>query len=71
LYDKIIGPRPKSNGPWTGGSYDWSEDWVQKQLHEYCELIRTATKGHWDEARTKLVLFGRYVGGGACDVDTA
>jgi hypothetical protein len=71
LYDHIIGPRPKSNGPWTGGAFDWSEDWVQKQLHEYCELIRTATKGHWDEARTKLVLFGRWVGGGACDVDTA
>ena len=72
LYDKIIGSRPKSNGPWTGGSYDWSENWVKSKLDEVCEQVRTATKGHWDEVRaTKVFLFGRYVGGGAYDADKA
>ena len=72
LYDVIIGPRPKSNGPWTGGTYDWSENWVKSRLDEVCEQVRTATKGHWDEVRaTKVFLFGRYVGGGAYDADKA
>jgi len=72
LYDKIIGSRPKSNGPWTGGSYDWSENWVKSKLDEVCEQVRTATKGHWDEVRaTKVFLFGRYVGDGAYDADKA
>ena len=72
LYDLIIGSRPKSNGPWTGGSYDWSEDWVKRRLDEVCEQVRSATKGHWDEVRrTKVLVFGRYVGGGACDIDAA
>ena len=72
LYDLIIGSRPKSNGPWTGGSYDWSEDWVKRKLDEVCEQVRSAKKGHWDEVRrTKVLVFGRYVGGGAYDVEAA
>jgi hypothetical protein len=70
LYDRILGPRPKGNGAWTG-SHEWSEGFGQKKLNEICETVRTATKGHWDEARCKVFIFGRLVGGGAYDADQA
>jgi AAA domain-containing protein len=72
LYDLIIGSRPKSNGAWAGGAYAWSEDWVKRKLDEVCEQVRSAKKGHWDEVRrSKVLVFGRYVGGGAYDVEAA
>jgi hypothetical protein len=71
LYDLIIGSRPKSNGPWTGGSYEWSENWMRKKLDAFCEEVRTATKGHWDEANRKVHVFGEWVGSGAYDREAA
>jgi hypothetical protein len=75
LYDLILGARPRSkgNGEWTGNTtrFVWSEGWGQEKLAEVCELVRTATKGHWDEARRKVFMFGRWAGGGAVDVDEA
>ena len=65
LFRKTPLDRPQQGG-WT-----WSEGWGEKKLEEYCEIVRTATQGHWDEARRKVFLFGRWVGGGACDVDVA
>ena len=55
-------------GPFT---WSWSEQFGKKKLDEICELIKSAQKGHWDEARRKVFKFGRWVGGGAYDQDTA
>jgi hypothetical protein len=71
LYDLIIGSRPKSNGPWTGGLYDWSEKWLKEKLDAFCEEVRTATIHHWDEADRKVHVFGEWVGSGAFDEQTA
>jgi KaiC/GvpD/RAD55 family RecA-like ATPase len=70
LYDLIIGSRFKSNGADTE-EYAWSEGHGQKWLDKVCEQVRTATKGHWDEARRKVFWIGRLVGGGALDEDAA
>ena len=84
LYEIILGARPKSdtrskgNGA-TGGerkgtftwSWSWSEKFGKKKLDEICELIKSARKGHWDEARRQVFKFGRWVGGGAYDESVA
>jgi AAA domain len=62
LYDLIIGSRSKSNGPWTGGSYEWSEEWLQKKLDAFCEEVRTATTHHRNDACRKVHIFGEWVG---------
>ena len=75
LYDLILGKqeRAKSNGAdaTSAGGYTWSPDFGPRKLNEFCELVRSAQKGHWDEARRKVFKFGKWVGGGAMDVNIA
>ena len=77
LYDLILGTRSKRNGRSRGNgaggpsTWSWSDKFGQKKLDEVCELIKCAEKGHWDEARRKVFKFGKWVGGGAYDKDTA
>jgi hypothetical protein len=71
LYELILGKREKADGSFTADTFTWSEGFGKKKLKEYCELIQSATKGHWDEATRKLFYFGRLCGGGACDVNAA
>ena len=52
-------PHKKGNGSFTG------------KLEEYCDLIRNAEKGHWDEACRQVFFFGRLCGGGAYDPQAA
>jgi hypothetical protein len=70
LYDLIIGSRPKSNGPWTGG-YDWDPEYGRKKLDKLCERLRTAQQGHWDEACRVVKMFAQEVAGGAFDIAEA
>ncbi|MFS8114774.1 bifunctional DNA primase/polymerase [Rhizobium jaguaris] len=70
LYEKVLGPRAKSRGM-NGHTFEWSEGFGQKKLDEICKVVRSATTGHWDEARRKVFLFGRLVGGGAYNADKA
>jgi AAA domain len=53
------------------GSWTWSEEWGEKKLKYYCELVRGATAGHWDEAGRQVFKFGKWCGGGAYDPDDA
>jgi hypothetical protein len=70
LYDQILGThRSKGNG--SAGGYSWPPGYGQQKLDEYCEIIRSAEKHHWDEASVKLHKFAQWVGGGAYDVNTA
>jgi hypothetical protein len=75
LYDLILGKREraKSNGADTtsAGGYTWSPDFGPRKLNEFCAIVRSAQSGHWDEARRKVFKFGRWVGGGAMDVNIA
>jgi hypothetical protein len=75
LYDLILGKHSKGNGAAGGGAgsftWSWSENFGKKKLDEICELIKSAQKGHWDEARRQVFKFGRWVGGGAYDQSVA
>ena len=75
LYDLILGKREgaKGNGGdnTSAGGYTWSPDFGPRKLNEFCELVRSAQKGHWDEARRRVFKFGRWVGGGVMDVNEA
>jgi hypothetical protein len=53
------------------GNWEWPEGFGKKKLDEYCEIVRSATAGHWDEARRQVFMFGRWVGGGAYNEDEA
>ena len=76
LHDESILPKadefkktPFENG--AAGHWTWSEGWGAKELEKYCEIVRTATHGHWDEAGREVFKFGKYCGGGAYDPDKA
>jgi putative DNA primase/helicase len=69
LYDLIIGSRPKS-GAWTGG-YEWDPEYGRKKLEKLCERLRTAQRGHWDEACRIVKMFAQEVAGGAYNVEEA
>jgi hypothetical protein len=71
LYDLILGPRQKGNGSAGEGHWTWSDGFGPKKLEEICELVRSATIHHWDEACIQVFLLGRWAGGGALDVDEA
>jgi hypothetical protein len=72
---RILGKqeRAKGNGADTtsAGGYTWPPNFGPRKLNEFCELVRSAQKGHWDEARRKVFKFGRWVGGGAMDANIA
>jgi len=70
LYDLIIGSRSKSNGAWTGG-YEWDPKYGQKKLDKLCERLRTAQRGHWDEACRVVKMFAQEIAGGAYDIGEA
>ena len=61
----------KDNDNATLGRFVWSPGFGGKKLKEICEVVRKAQKGEWDAARRKAFMFGRWVGGGAYDVDQA
>jgi len=70
LYDLIIGSRSKSNGAWTG-RYEWDPKYGQKKLDKLCDRLRTAEKGHWDEACRVVKMFAQEIAGGAYDISEA
>jgi hypothetical protein len=53
------------------GHWTWSEGWGEKKLKELCKIVKEATDGHYDEARSKVFRFAQRVGGGAYDEDKA
>jgi hypothetical protein len=53
------------------GGWTWSEGWGEKKLKEVCKIVKEATNGHYDEARSKVFRFAQRVGGGAYDEDKA
>jgi hypothetical protein len=55
----------------VSGSYEWSEGFGEKKLKEYCDIVREAVEHHWDEARRKVFMFGRWCGGGLYDTAKA
>ena len=69
LEDLILGKRPKSNRS-AGGGY-WPNGFGEEELERYCNIIRNATKGHYDAARGEAYKMGRLAGGGAVAVDKA
>jgi predicted P-loop ATPase len=72
LYELISGARPRAKGnDQDGTQYDWPPEFGERKLQEICELVRTATKHHWDEACRKVFKVGRWFGGGAGDVNSA
>jgi hypothetical protein len=71
LYNLILGSRTKANGYASEGHWTWPDGWGQKKLDEICEKLRTAEKGHRDEARRSVPLYAGWFAGGAYDVDKA
>ena len=67
--DDLFQKTPLDGMPQHG--WTWAEGWGEKKLKEYCEKVRTATHGHWDETGREVYLFGRWCGGGAYDPDEA
>ena len=61
----------QSPGTFSNGSWTWAEGWGETKLKEYCEKVRTATHGHWDETGREVYKFGKWCGGGAYDPDKA
>ena len=60
-----------TNGSAHTGPYEFPSDFGRRKLNEFCKIVSSAQKGQWDEARRMVFKFGRWVGGGAMDVNVA